>query len=129
MISKLFSYTFWFQTGFVNLGRTDKIYFAVSALLFIVGVALGIFSGGMRERFNKHLARRWMTLGMTIGGSGLVWSFLRYEAVQSISARLIAFLIYVIGVVWAYYIVRFWLKDYRVLKADHEKEQLRQRYL
>ena len=129
MLSKLLSYSFWFQTGFVNLGRTDKIYLTISALLLLVGIAIGIFSGGMRDRYNKLLARRWMTLGITIGLCGLAWSFLRFEAVQSISAHIVAFIIYAAGLVWAYFIVRFWLKDYRVLRAEHEKEQLRQKYL
>ncbi len=129
MISQYFTTQYLFQTGFVNLRLSDKLFFWIAATLVLIAVAKFIYKMGVRDQLTKSLLIRWFWLCLTIGLLGLIWSAFRYEAVVSLSARIIVILIYLGGLVWAGYVIKYWCGTYRRLRKEQNEQQLKQKYM
>lgn len=128
-LSKYFTNQYWFQTGFVNPTRSDLIFFSVALILFVAAIGFSIFNAGVKNRLLKDLIGRWIVLGYTIGGLGLIWSGLRYQAILSLSAHVVIISFYIIGLVWAGYLIKYWRGDYKKLQQVQKQEMQKQKYM
>lgn len=128
-ILKYFTVQYLFQSGFINLARSDWAYIYLAGALTLGGLALLIFSLGVKDRLLKYIISKWIALLLTIGILALLWSLFRYQAVATLSARIIIILIYLIGLAWTVSIIRFWRGPYRHQKKAFRNEQLKRKYI
>lgn len=129
MISNLLTSAFWFDLAFAGLTRFDKAVLILSALLVVVSVALAIFRRGIKNKFLKRYMRSWTSMLATIGIFGLIWAALRYEEIQVFSTRFAVLILYIIGLIWGVYLVRYYFKKYRLEVMEYIKEQERKKYM
>lgn len=129
MTENIFTTEYLFGGTIPGFGPSDKFFLLLSVLLVVVGIALWIFSKATKNKLKKDLFSRWQTMFLTIGVAGLAWAGMRYELVRFLSAHIVIILIYLLGLYWAFRILRYWLGEYRKILAQQEKDQLRNKYL
>jgi hypothetical protein len=108
---------------------SDNMFLAISAVLFFVGIALVLFKHATRDRLRKHLLARWYTFALTIGILGLVWAWLRSELVQVLSVRFGIVCVMIAAVVWAVYLLKYTLTDYRKQREQVKYEEQKRKYM
>lgn len=129
MFNKFFSYNYWFVYQTTPFSRSDKYFFAGSIILFFAAFFLQIISAYGKNFLRRDFIRRWAILCWTIGIFALIWSGLRQQLIRTLSARIVVACIYLAGLVWAVWLVRYYFKTYKAQKAEYEKEQLKRKYL
>lgn len=130
MFSHIFTKTWMFDTAqFVGISRTDKLFFVLSVALLVISILMALWMRSKKNSLKKNLLKRWRALFATIGVLGLIWSFLRYEYIVGMSSHFVVIMIYLIGLIWALAIFRYYRGKYKKQLADYEKEQQLKKYL
>lgn len=108
---------------------SDKLYFQFGILLFVIALALAFFRRSLRNPVKKNLLKRWQSLTLTIGMLALVWTAFRYEDIPFFSMRIWIWVIYIIGLIWAGYVLKYWLKHHKKHLLEFEAEEIKKRYM
>lgn len=110
----------------------DKVYLGVALALILTGLVLIMYRKVKRTNkvpFVHELITRFVHLTLTIGVSGLIWGGLKNQLIRVLGTHFIIFLIYIIGLIWLYYILKYWKGDYKKKKQEFIKLQERNKYL
>lgn len=129
LIHKLFSPDYLFGYAYSGLTRSDKIYFAAGLILLALGIFSFIYKLASKNRHKREYMQRWVNMFLTIGILVVIWFGLRYELIQGLSARIVVLFIYLWGLVWAIFILRYHLKKYRPAMNEYIKDQQRKKYM
>ncbi len=128
-IKHIFSYDFLLYINRVHLERVDTVFAVIAALLIVVAIATRIYM-----YFEKHIVRyqlfsRVWRLCLTVGLLGAVWYGARYQLVGWFGTHLAFILLLLVGLVWAGYILKYYLRSYKKEKTHWDHKQLKDKYL
>ncbi len=77
----------------------------------------------------RHLNIRILPLINTIGFTGLILTFFRYQAIPYLSARFLVYCLVLISLVWTVFIVIYFIRKYPQDKLEAKIEYRKNRYL
>lgn len=97
-------------------------------LLIIVG-AVGSYILKKREKFLKPIANRLLKFGLSIGLTGLLLIFLRYENLPFLSMRIWLMLLAIVAIVWSILLIVFIISYLPRAKSNLAKQKVFQKYL
>lgn len=129
MFSKLYDYYFWFTQPAPVLISSDKILGLIFLVFLIASIVLAIIKRFFKQPPTNKLAGKFVNLFWVIGLSGLVWLGLRYENTPIFSIRAWAGLVFLIGLVWLGFIIKYFLFGYFKELKQYHHEELKSRYL
>lgn len=124
----VFSSEYLFQTGTQLPTPTDKIYWILGLVLIAFGIFAWIYKRG-KDPLTKELWKRWRGLGFTIGILALVWTGLRFQLIRYLSARAVVWSIFILGIIWAIVILRFYFGKYREQRKEFERQEQKMKYM
>ena len=128
-MSKYFSSQYWFGNPVPPaLGHADKLAFVIGLVLAAIGFALMYYRTTIKDRAKKNLIAKKYNLLITIGLLAMVWFGFRFELIKIFGTRIVVAIIYVVGLIWAYYVWRYYKRVYLHDKYLAEQEQIKNRY-
>ena len=127
-LHKLVSGSYLF-TNAVIYTRSDKLFFALGAVMVILAIVFKIAALSALNPVDKKYRDKFYRLFLTIGVSEVIWYLCRRENVSFFNTPFVAWLVVLIGLIWFLTIVVKTIKYYSEEKTIWEKEQVRQKYL
>jgi hypothetical protein len=129
-LTKLWDITYLFGPNPIELSRSDKIFFVLGVLLILVSIGFKFAAvrqaGGSPKKFLQNRVFHW---GLTMGILVLVWTAMRFENIPWLSVRFLALILFIVSAVWLFYILRYFLKQYRDQQKSWEEELVKKKYL
>lgn len=120
-------YWFGLERGIVRL--TDSVILYAGAALMLIGVILLIVKLINKNKLLKPQIGRFSSVFMTVGLLEMLWYVLRWQYVNALGSRAAALLILLIGLLFLWKPVRYFLFDYKKDIAVQSKEDLKEKYL
>ena len=124
-----FSEHYLFTNPVGAMALSDRVYLYVGLALIFLGIACALFAYGKKDRLQRAMLMRFRSWAMTIGLLGAIWAGLRYELVRFFSWHFWILLIYLIGLIWGIYLLKYMLFNYRRAKAEQREEALKNKYI
>jgi hypothetical protein len=129
-MEKYLTMQYWFGNPIPpSVTLADQTIFGISLALTIAGFALMYYKVHVKDRPKKALLNRVYNLLLTVGIFGMLWFGLRYELIQMFGTRFVVGLIYLSGLVRAYFVWRYYKQVYLKEKYLSEQEQIKSRYM
>ncbi|HEX9502916.1 MAG TPA: hypothetical protein VF974_01155 [Patescibacteria group bacterium] len=129
MSKRLFDYYFWFAQPPTILEQADKYLGYIFAGLLVLAITFILLKKLSNNSINRGLFQKFWYLTLSTAIMGIVWLGIRYENTQIFGRRYWAGITLLIGIVWLLFIVKYLIFDYRRLKNEYEKEQVKNKYL
>lgn len=121
---------YFFGPNTLEFFLTDWILYGAGTALVILAIISYIVSWRAAKGSPfQHLVSRFWHLFLTIGLLMLLWVGFRYENIPWLSARIVAFALALIGLIWLGYILKYWLRIYPGEKRVWGDKLLKQKYL
>ncbi|MFH1749792.1 MAG: hypothetical protein ABH837_02800 [bacterium] len=79
--------------------------------------------------FIHHLKNRVLPLTNTVGFTGLILTFFRYQAIPYLSARFLIYCLVLVGLIWTVFILIYFIRKYPQVKLEAKIEYRKNRYL
>jgi len=79
--------------------------------------------------FVRHFKNRVLPLINTIGFTGLILTFFRYQAIPYLSARLLVYCLVLVGLMWAVFVLIYFIRKYPQERLEAKIEYRKNRYL
>lgn len=132
-LNRLFDVTFWLDLQPASLSFRTVLLLAsfFACFILIKFLAKAIYLNYRKELVSpekKFLAKIESFL-LTMGFSGLTWTFFAYEALPILSARLWVFVWVISGVLWLYFIARYALVEMPPQIANMKLQEQKRKYL
>lgn len=126
---ELITKQYWFglDRGVVHL--TDQIILYTGAALVLLGVILLIVKLISKDTLKKPQISRVSSVFITVGLLEMLWYVLRWQYVNALGSRFMAALIGVIGLMFLWKPIKYFLFSYRKDVVIQSKEQLKEKYL
>ncbi len=126
---ELITKQYWFglDRGVVHL--TDQIILYTGAALVLLGVILLIVKLISKDTLKKPQISRVSSVFITIGLLEMLWYVLRWQYVNALGSRFMAALIGIIGLMFLWKPIKYFLFSYRKDVVIQSKEQLKEKYL
>lgn len=126
---ELITKQYWFglDRGVVHL--TDQIILYAGAALVLFGVILLIVKLISKDTLKKPQISRVSSVFITVGLLEMLWYVLRWQYVNALGSRSMAALIGVIGLMFLWKPIKYFLFSYRKDVVIQSKEQLKEKYL
>ncbi len=126
---EVFSQKFWFDIDLATLHRSDYLILYIGAALALVGIGLSIYRIMVKNQFLKKVAGRIAQIFITIGLLEVLWFGLRYENTRGLGTKFTAALIFLVGLIWLYWPVKYIITRYKTDMAEAERKVMRDKYL
>ncbi|GEM_PF-1962843 len=128
-LTKLFDYYFWLTQPSSFLARADYLfaYFFVGCLA--LGIILGFSKKALHNQITAKVIARFYHLLLTIGFCGLLWFGFRFENTPIFALRYWPAIILLIGLIWALFILKYLVFNYRSEVKMYKQELLKNKYL
>ncbi len=120
---------FWFAQPEFFLTKSDKVLTFWFVGLLVLGLILWIATYFTSNPVKMKVLSRFFHLFLTIGLLGLAWAGIRFENTPIFSLRSWAGLIFLIGLVWLGFIVKYLIFNFRKELKGFEQEQIKMRYM
>lgn len=126
---ELITKQYWFglDRGVVHL--TDQIILYTGAALVLLGVILLIVKLISKDTLKKPQISRVSSVFITVGLLEMLWYVLRWQYVNALGSRFMAALIGIIGLMFLWKPIKYFLFSYRKDVVIQSKEQLKEKYL
>jgi hypothetical protein len=125
----IFDYYFWFIQPSTVLSNADNIFGYLSLGLMIVAIMSRLLVSFSKNEINRKLFRKIWHLCLTIGLTGLIWFGLRFENTPIFAERFWVGLNFIIGGIWALFVLKYLVFNYHSEKSEYNREQIKNRYL
>lgn len=128
--TKLWDKTYIFGPNPQDLTRSDYIFFWGAAAAVVASIVLKVFvlrksrDNPLRFGLNR-LFHLFLTMGILVS----LWAGLRYENIPWLSAHFVVLLLAIIGLIWAGYIVKYFLREFPYQKKVWEEQKVKEKYL
>lgn len=126
---ELITYKFWFGYDRFVMHTSDNLFLLAAIILVVVGITTLVYSKVTKNEFLAKVVGNFSKIFLTIGFVEAFWYLLRYQYVQALSTRFVAMLILVVGLVWLYWPIKYFLTRYKVDMAEAERKASREKYL
>ncbi len=128
-LKKIFTTEFFFQLNTATMQRSDWAVLIAGAVLVAAGLLFIVIQRTKQNPFTKSILSRVAKLFITIGLLELFWCLVRYEAVRWFGTRFAAAVVLLIGLIWAGFILKDYLKNHKSKTVAWEREQVKLKYL
>lgn len=129
-IKNIFNLRYWFSEPTYQSPLAIKVVLVFFAIMLVVAVVLAILS--QKEKFEQYVRRLFGKIASLLGWLGalaMLLSFFRYEATPFL-ARRFWFGLWCVGViVWAVFILRYWLKEVPRKRREQAARERLKKYL
>ena len=122
-------YYFWFSSPSYTLIPADKLFFWIFFVVTAVGLTAWVANWFIRDGLLQRVFSKITNFACTIGFSGLFWFFLRYENTPIFANRYWAALVFVAGLIWLGFVLKYVTFDFKKERANFTREQLKNKYL
>ena len=129
LITRFFSTQYLFAAPFQLPSHTDHLIYYFGLALVVVGLVLLFIRRSRSADLSKNLLSRWSNLAFYIGLALVIWYLLRYELVALLSTHIVMVVIFVAGIVWLIFLLKYQCGNYRAAQAKLEQEKLKQKYM
>lgn len=126
---ELITYKFWFGYDRFVMHTSDNLFLLAGIILVLLGVVTFIYSRITKNEFLALVVTKISKIFFTIGLLEVFWCFLRYQYVQALSTRFVAVLILIVGLVWMYWPVKYFITRYKVDMTEAQRKANREKYL
>lgn len=120
---------FWFDIDPTRVHGVDYALLSLAVLLFLVGLAATVYAKKRVDPFSKEIYKKFGSIAVTIGLLEVFWFLLRYENITYLGTHFVAALVFVFGLIWAFFVFRKIGRTYKVNIQNWHKEQVKQKYL
>lgn len=121
------SYWFGIERGVIHL--TDKIILGFGAALVILGVLVLLVRILAKNQLIKPSLGRISSVFISVGLLEMLWYLLRTQYVNVLSSRTAALLIGVVGLMYLYKPIKYFLSQYKNDLVSFHQQQLKDKYL
>jgi len=128
-IKSFFTKEYLFDINSAFVSPAQKLMLVVGAVFVLVAVALKISAMLAPTPVDSKYRQKFYNLFLTIGMLSLFWYLCRSENVLFFGSRFVAFVILLLGLVWAVMILISMVRKYSGEKQSYEKEQVKLKYL
>lgn len=132
-LNQLFDVFFWFNLEPESLGIWTTVLFLSFFALLLVSKVLGkaLYLNYKKTLLapEKRLLSKCESFFLTMGFSGLAWTFFAYEALPILSARFWIFVWIVSCILWIYFLAHYALVEMPVLLGQIKEKEKREKYL
>ena len=129
MISKLLDPNFWFSQPSIILTGGDRDFGYIFLASLVVSIILIIAKRFIQHGIMKKLVSKVFYLLLTIGLTGLVWYGIRYENTPIFANRYWAGLVFIFGMIWGLFIVKYLIFNFPKELKQYNYEVLKNKYL
>ncbi|MFC1656827.1 hypothetical protein ACFL14_02620 [Patescibacteria group bacterium] len=129
--TEVFSYNYIFEYIPQWNPKYSWIIWAIYGGVLILGFVLILFDRitPKNKFFIRHLKNRLLPLTNTVGFTGLILTFFRYQAIPYLSTRFLVYCLIIISLIWAVFIIIFFIRKYPQDKLEAKIEYRKNRYL
>lgn len=120
---------FWLGLDRVSMHLTDKVILFAGLALVLLGAIILVVKIINTDKLKKPHFSRISSTFITVGLLEMLWYVLRWQYVNMLGARITAALIGLIGLMFLYRPLKYFLFNYRKDMAVQSKEQLKEKYL
>jgi hypothetical protein len=125
----LTDYFFWFSQPSSILNNYDKGAFYFFAGCLALGIALWATYFFVRHPIVKQALSRVRKMFFWLGVMGVIWFGFRYENTPIFSKRFWPGLIVVIGLVWLFFIVKYFITRFSKEKSQYGNDLIKNKYI
>jgi hypothetical protein len=125
----LTDYFFWFSQPSSILDNYDKAACYFFAGCVALGIVLWITYFFTKNPVIRQAVSRVRKMFFWIGIMGLVWFGFRYENTPIFSKRMWPGLIGLIGLVWLFFVVKYFVTEFSKDRAQYNNELIRNKYI
>jgi hypothetical protein len=122
-------YYFWFSQPSIFLLAQDKLFGYIFIGLIALSIVLVLLRRFIKNPIMKKLIGRFFYLTLTIGISGLIWYGLRFEATPIFAQRYWAGLVFLSGIIWILFILKYMVFNFSKQLGEYHKDLLKKKYL
>lgn len=128
--TKLWDKIYLFGPNPPDLARSDLIFFWVS-LVFVVAAIISkiiVFRtapGSPKRMLWSRIFHLFLTIGILV----LLWVGARFENIPWLGTHVVVLSLFLIGLVWLVFIMRYYLVEGRSRQSMWEEEKIKQKYL
>ena len=129
--TEIFSYNYIFEYIPQWDSKYSWIIWAIYGGILILGFILVIVDRltPKNKFFISHLKNRVLPLINTIGFTGLTLTFFRYQAIPYLSTRLLIYCLVLVSLIWAVFIIIYFIRKYPQERLEAKIEYRKNRYL
>ncbi len=120
---------FWFLQPSSALNNFDWIFIYIFAGMFAAGILFLLGLLFVKHQVYSQALKRWQKMFMYLGLSGLIWAGFRYENTPIFAKRFWVGLIFLIGLVWLFYILKYTIFKLSKDKAEYENALVKSKYM
>lgn len=120
---------FWLSTPTLTLIPADKVLLYLFCAIVAVGITSWVFIYFNENKGFDVIAKKIRSSTLYIGSFGIFWFWLRYENIPVFANRYWAGALILLGLFLGVRILKFILIDFKQIKAEQEKEALKEKYL
>lgn len=126
---EVFSKDFWFGIDRAVIHTSDKAFLYIGAGLVALAIITLIYARFSKNHFLGRVAVRFSKIFITIGLLEGLWYLLRIQYVAALGTRTVALVLLIWGLVWAYFPIKYLLKNYKFDMEKAQREMSREKYL
>ncbi|GEM_PF-855741 len=121
---------FWFGIDrFGGMALTDKIILWAGVGFLAIGILVMVYRIVSKNVLIKPALGRISSVFITVGLLEMFWYLLRAQFVNTLGTRFAALLILLVGLAFLYSPLKYFWKRYSHDLVNHEREQIKQKYL
>ncbi|OGE73606.1 MAG: hypothetical protein A3I07_01085 [Candidatus Doudnabacteria bacterium RIFCSPLOWO2_02_FULL_42_9] len=120
---------FWYFQPSTLLSVADKLFIYIFIAILAIAILLRIVKRFVRNAVHRKLLTKFWHLTFTLGISGIIWSVFRYENTPLFARRYWAGLIFLAGIVWLLFILKYLIFNYRRELFEFGREQVKSKYM
>lgn len=129
MTNAIFTKLFWFTFPTFTLISLDRVFMWIFVALVAIGIIAPVINLWNNDLLLQNIIKRFRNLGLTTGILGLLWFALRYEYTPLFSYRYWAGLIFLIGIVWLGFIIKYLIFDLKRDRKEIANKIVKEKYL
>ena len=121
--------SYWFHQPFVARGGTVWIWVVIFLAAVFVGLVLKFVQQKVEEKYKQKILNSFANLGLTSGLLGLLWLFLRQQAVPFLAWRFWLLFLVFYAVFAIAKNIKFLIVRLPEIRAEHAEKKIQEKYL
>jgi Ca2+/Na+ antiporter len=128
-LRKFFTYDYLFKIDTITFPRSDKLYLLLGGVLIGLAIILRVAAAVSASPVDRKYLIRLFKMLLAIGIFEALWFGARYQNVMFFGTHIVAWFIFLVGLVWFVFIAVSFYKNYSREKEIWEKQQVKLKYL
>ncbi len=120
---------FWYYQPSTFLSSTDKLFIYIFIGILGLSILTRIAKVFVKNPVHRKLVNKFWQLFFSLGISGIIWSVFRYENTPTFARRYWAGLIFVVGIIWLLFVLKYLIFNYRKDLAEYQRESVKNKYM